>query len=158
MKTTLLAAAAILTITGTASAAPAGKFLGDAIKGDNSEMTLGQLAVKRGGSPAVRTFGQMLHTDHAQAKQQAVAAARREHVAVPSTMMPEAKAEYAKLQRMSGNAFDREFARYMVNDHKKDIAKFEQQAKTGDRIAATLARQTLPTLRKHLAMAKAIRS
>ena len=148
------AAAALLALPGIAQAAPAAKFLGDAIKGDNSEMTLGTLAAKRGGSKAVRSFGRMLRTDHGKAKVDAVAAARREHVAVPSGMMPEARTEYAKLQRLSGRAFDREFARYMVDDHQKDIAKFEAQTRTGDRTTAALARRTLPDLRKHLATAQ----
>ena len=51
-------------------------------------------------------------------------------------------------------AFDREFARYMVQDHKTDISDFEKQVATGDKATADLARQTLPVLRKHLATAE----
>ena len=154
---TAAAAISLLAIPATAFAAPASKFLGDAIKGDNSEMTLGALAARRGGSSEVRAFGRMLQMDHAKAKTSAVAAARRERVAVPSGMMPEARDEYAKLQNMSGRTFDREFARYMVEDHQKDIAEFSKQARSGDRVTASLARQTLPHLRKHLATAQVIR-
>lgn len=150
------AAAALLAIPVAATAAPPAKFLGDAIKGDNSEMTLGALAARRGKSAGVRSFGHMLAADHAKAKAAAIAVAHREHVAVPRTMMPEARAEFAKLQRLSGDAFDREFARYMVDDHRKDIREFSDQARTGDRITAGLARQTLPDLRKHLATAQGL--
>jgi putative membrane protein len=148
---------ALLALPAAAHAAPAAKFLRDAIQGDNSEMTLGALAQKRGSSAGIRSFGATLYRDHSQAKVDAVAAARREHAAVPSGMMPEARTEYAKLQHLSGRAFDTEFARYMVEDHQKDIREFEQQAKTGDRTTAALARATLPHLRHHLQLATRLR-
>ena len=71
-------------------------------------------------------------------------------------MMPEARAELAKLQHLSGKAFDREVRRYMIEDHTKDIAEFRSQERDGDHQTAALARQTLPVLRKHLAMAEAL--
>lgn len=148
---------AVLALPIAAHAAPAGKFLGDAIRGDNSEVTLGRLATQRGHSPDVRRFGAMLVRDHSNAKVQAVAAARRDRVAVPGGMMPEAAAEYRKLNRLSGAAFDGEFKRYMIDDHRKDIAKFENQVRSGDRITSALARQTLPTLRTHLSTAQSLR-
>jgi putative membrane protein len=132
-------------------------FLTKAMKGDNSEVTLGTLAATQGSSDAVRRFGTMLRTDHGQAKTEVAALARRHHVAVTDAMMPEAKAEYAKLKGLHGAAFDREFARYMVQDHQKDIADFTKETKSGDPAdVRALAQKTLPTLRKHLATARAI--
>ncbi|MGN6375968.1 MAG: DUF4142 domain-containing protein [Sphingomonas sp.] len=130
------------------------QFLTDAIKGDNSEVTLGTLARAHGASAGVRSFGAALVTDHSKAKVQASAVARQSGVQVPDGMMAEAREEQTKLQRLHGKAFDDEFARYMVNDHKKDIAKFEKEAKQGSGAVASLARQQLPVLRKHLTMAE----
>ncbi|MBV9882554.1 MAG: DUF4142 domain-containing protein, partial [Sphingomonadaceae bacterium] len=62
----------------------------------------------------------------------------------------------SRLQRLSGPAFDREFVRYMTRDHREDIAKFEQQVRTGDRRTAALARAQLPTLREHLRIAESL--
>ena len=45
--------------------------------------------------------------------------------------------ERQKLAGLSGPAFDREFARYMVKDHKDDISDFSKAAASGD--AATAA-------------------
>jgi putative membrane protein len=78
-------------------------------------------------------------------------------VSVPSSMMPEARSEQRKLERLRGRAFDREVRRYMINDHEKDIAKFEAQARSGDRRTAALAREQLPVLRKHLRIAESLR-
>ena len=155
MFRTLLFTAAILA-SSAAAAAPPAKFLRDAIKGDNSESRLGALIASGGSSAAVRSYGRTLERDHSQARVKASAVAREMGVAVPGEMMPEAKAEYGKLQRLRGTDFDREVRRYMIDDHRKDISDFEDQAKSGDRRTAELARAQLPTLRKHLRLAEAL--
>jgi putative membrane protein len=147
---------AALLASSAASAAPASKFLHDAIKGDNSETRLGALIAARGSSAAVRRFGRTLESDHSTAKAQAAAVARRMHVSVPSSMMPEARTEYAKLERLHGRAFDREVRRYMIHDHQKDISDFQDQARHGDHRTAALAREQLPVLRKHLRIAESL--
>jgi putative membrane protein len=158
MKYSQRLAAAVIAASALASAAAAQDggerhFLDDALKGDNSEMMLGQMAAERGGSPALRDYGRALHDDHANARAQVVPLARQAGVSISDQPMPEASHEQRKLETLHGRAFDREFASYMVNDHRKDISEFEKQAhKRGP--AADLAKQTLPTLRKHLAMAQ----
>jgi putative membrane protein len=147
---------AALFASSAAFAAPPAKFLSDAIKGDNSETRLGSLIAARGSSAAVRSFGRTLERDHSTAKVQASAVARRIGVSVPSSMMPEARSEYAKLQHLSGRAFDREVRRYMINDHRKDISEFQEQARSGDQRTAELARMQLPVLRKHLSIAESL--
>jgi putative membrane protein len=147
---------AALFASSAAFAAPPTKFLTDAIKGDNSESRLGALIAERGSSPAVRSYGRTLERDHSSAKVQASAVAKRMGVPVPSSMMPEARAEYAKLRHLSGRAFDREVRRYMIDDHRKDISEFKEQAQSGDRRTAELARMQLPVLRKHLRIAESL--
>jgi putative membrane protein len=149
-------AAGLLLVPAAAPAAPARQFLGDAIRGDNSEMMLGRIAARRGDSAGVRDYGARLQSDHAGARAEAVAVARALRVPVPAGPMPEAAQERARLQRLAGPAFDREFARYMLNDHREDIAKFERQARTGDRRTAALAQAQLPTLREHLRIAEGL--
>jgi putative membrane protein len=63
---------------------------------------------------------------------------------------------YDKMSKMSDNAFDREFAKDMVADHKKDISEFEKKAKKKNDPAATFANDALPTLRKHLQTAQGL--
>jgi putative membrane protein len=158
MARLMLTGAALIAAGATPALANTSEFLTKAIKGDNSEMKLGALAAAQGQSTAVKGFGRMLERDHSKARTQAAPLARRHHVAVPTAMMPEAKAEYAKLQAMHGAAFDQEFARYMVQDHEKDIADFEKETKSSDPAdVRALAKTTLPTLRKHLATARSIR-
>jgi len=156
-KTLVLAGLTIIAIAAAPALADTSEFLTKAIKGDNSEMKLGALAAKQGQSAKVKSFGAMLERDHRKAKAQAAPVAVKHKVAVPSAMADEAQAEYAKLQGLQGAAFDHEFGRYMVEDHKKDIADFEKEAASKDPAdVRSLAKQTLPALRKHLATAQSI--
>jgi putative membrane protein len=156
MVRTFLFAAALFA-AGPAFAAPAAHFLKDAIQGDYSEATLGRVIQARGASPQVRSFGAMLTSDHTRALGQAQAVAAREHVHIRASMAPEARDELYRLRRLSGARFDREVRRYMIDDHRKDVAEFKEQARTGDRATTALANATLPVLRKHLATAESIR-
>lgn len=151
----LLFTAALLA-SSSAIAAPAAKFLTDAMKGDNSEIQLGQLIAQNGSSSAVKDFGNTLVSDHTKAKSQVAELAQQMHVPATDAIMPEARSERAKLQRMHGMAFDREVKRYMIKDHKEDIGTFRAQARRGDRRTAALAKQQLPTLEKHLHIAESL--
>jgi putative membrane protein len=60
-----------------------------------------------------------------------------------------------KLSKLSGADFDRAYMKHMVDDHVKDVAMFEKEAKNGkDADLKAWANKTLPTLREHLQMAR----
>lgn len=132
------------------------QFVTDAIKGDNGEVAIGQLAAQKASSQAAKDFGNMLATDHGAHKQKLAALATTANVAVTDEPTPEAKSNLDKLKGLTGSAFDKAFADMMVDDHTKDIAKYEKQAQSSDPQTAALAKETLPTLRKHLDTAKAL--
>ena len=149
----IAAAGALAALSAPALAKPAPQFMKTALEGDNSEVALGRLAQERAASPGVRDFGRTLEQDHSKARDQALTVARQLNVPPTDALAPPARQEEAKLRHLSGPAFDREFVRYMVKDHKKDIHDFEEQAKAGGP-TAQLAQATLPTLHKHLDMAE----
>ena len=147
-----------LVLVSACSRAPTPReFLIKAIQGDNSEMRLGMLAATKGG-PAVAQYGQTLEADHAAARAAAVQVAARYGITPPGDIVKEASSEYAKLDKLSGNDFDKEFASYMIEDHKHDIEDFTK-ASEGDAPAdvKALARAALPTLQKHLALANSLK-
>lgn len=131
-------------------------FLRDAIQGDNSEIALGKLAAQKGASEGVKTFGTTLATDHAMAKDEAATVATSMKVRVTDKMMPEARSEIRKLDKLSGPAFDKEFVSYMVKDHEKDIKEFKAKAAEGKTEVPMLASKTLPGLEKHLKTAQSL--
>lgn len=152
-KLTSISAAVAFVLPFAAQAAPAAKFLSDAVQGDNAEVKMGQLAQSNGASAKVREFGAMLERDHAKAKGMVLAVAKREKVKPVDDIKPDAQASYDHLQGLSGAAFDKAFVQHMVADHRQDIAKFQAQVKSGDKVTAQLAKTTLPTLKHHLAVA-----
>lgn len=153
-RSLLMAAALVAGLPASAMAAPAQRFLQDAVAGDNGEVANGRLAQRSGASRGVKDFGRTLEQDHSAAKGQALATARQLRLRVnPGLIKPEARAMGRRLARLSGPRFDHEFVRAMIADHRKDIAKFQMQVRTGDRATRQLARETLPHLKHHLQIA-----
>jgi putative membrane protein len=131
------------------------KFLKEAMEGNLAEVQMGQLAQKNGKSDGVRSFGQMLQKDHSDANQKATIVAQQMGMTPPTEPNSKQKAMYDKMSKLSGDNFDREFAKEMVPDHKKDIKEFEKAAKKND-AAGSFAKETLPTLQKHLQAAQSL--
>ncbi len=133
------------------------KFLMDAMKGDNSEVKLGQLAAEQGGSDAVKKFGQMLVTDHGKHASELANLGTAMGVAKTDAVTAEADSAYAMLKALKGDAFDTAFKQHMVEDHQKDIAKYQAEAQSKDPAGLTgMATKTLPTLKMHLAVAQGL--
>jgi putative membrane protein len=162
MRMTLFAGA---TLAAALAFAPAGfaqdkgsqKFLKEAIEGNLAEVQMGQLAQKNGTSDGVRSFGQMLEKDHSDANKKATDAASSLGVTPPTEPNSKQKAAYDRMSKLSGANFDRQFAKHMVDDHKKDIKEYEKASKQSD-ASGGYAKETLPTLHKHLETAQSLSS
>ena len=139
-----------------ATSATAKSFLTDAAQGDAAEVKMGTLAEKNGGSAEAKDFGKMLVTDHTKAGQQVKATAQEVGTTVEAQPNSEQQKDYDQLAKLKGAAFDKEFARISVEDHQKDIAKFQKESDAKDGPASKLAEQQLPTLKKHLQMAQSL--
>jgi putative membrane protein len=66
-------------------------------------------------------------------------------------------AMYKRLEDLSAEKFDDAFSKDMVKDHEEDIEKYEKEAASGSSLA-DFAKQTVPVLKKHLEMAKALKA
>ena len=66
------------------------------------------------------------------------------------------KADYDKMSKMSGSAFDKMFATHMIADHQKDIAEYMKASKIKD-AAGEYASGEIDMLRKHLDAAKSLK-
>jgi putative membrane protein len=140
----------------TAQADNPREFLQNALQGDNSEIMLGHVAADHARSPAVRDFGKTLIDDHVQARNEVLDIGRRFGLGPDREPAPQAREERDRLMGMRGREFDREFIRYMIDDHRKDIAEFRDEAREHHGAVSDLARNQLPTLRKHLETAMAL--
>jgi len=131
------------------------KFLTTAIEGDLAEIDVGKLAQQKGQSEDVKSFGQQLVKDHSEHKDKAIALAKQLGVDPPTGPSVAQKATYLKLKLLSGASFDRSFANSMVKDHQADIEDYQKQTAKNDP-TGPFAKETLPTLQKHLKMAQSV--
>ena len=114
------------------------------------------LAWRSGANDGVRNFGKVLVDDHSAANEKAIALANSLGIKVATAPTKKEKAEYDRLAKLSGAAFDSAFVKAMVGDHKAAIRAFQRAAKKDGEVAQ-FAKDTLPTLEKHLKDAEALR-
>ncbi|MBA3923051.1 MAG: DUF4142 domain-containing protein [Nostocaceae cyanobacterium] len=133
------------------------KFMTEAAQGGLAEVQLGQLASQRATSDAVKQFGQRMVQDHTQANTQLKQLASQKGVTLPTTIGSENQKVKQQLSKLSKTRFDKAYINDMVKDHVKDVSLFQSEAQGGqDTDVKAFAAQTLPTLQKHLQMAKSI--
>jgi putative membrane protein len=122
-----------------------------------AEVQLGQLAQQRATNPEVQKFGQHMVTDHTKANQQLMQIAKTQGYALPQQLDAKHQQAMQTLSRLSGANFDKQFMQQMVKDHEEAVALFQKESKDGqDANLRQFAGQTLPTLQKHLEMARTI--
>jgi putative membrane protein len=133
------------------------QFVKKAAQGGMAEVELGQLATEKAASPEVKQFGQRMVDDHTKANDQLKQVASEEGVTVPDKLDAKDAATKARLEKLSGKAFDRAYMHDMVLDHTKDVSEFRMEAKNAsDPAVKNFAKETLPTLESHLKEAKSI--
>ena len=134
-------------------------FVMEAGPGGLAEVELGRLAAQKGQSADVKRFGQRMVADHSKANAELKKLAASKGITLPAVMNEEQKAERDKLAKLSGPEFDREYMALMVEDHDKDVAAFQEEAKDGsDPDIKSFAAKTLPTLQEHQRMSKEIKA
>jgi putative membrane protein len=131
------------------------KFMTEAMQGNLAEIKIGELAQEKGQSQGVKQFGQTLVNDHSANQKKAEQVAQSLGVTPPTEPSAKQQAVYDKLSKLSGADFDKQFAQAMVRDHREDIAEFLRESRRSGE-SASFAKETLPTLRKHLQTARGL--
>jgi putative membrane protein len=130
-------------------------FMTTAARGGLAEVQMGQLAQRNASSAAVRRFGQQMVSHHGQSNQEMMALAQRKQITPPSTMGAEQQQIYDDLAKLRGSAFDRAYARAMVQDHQEDLRLYREEAANGtDPDVKAFAARHVPVLEEHLRMAQ----
>jgi putative membrane protein len=131
------------------------EFAQKAAEANMAEVKLGQLAEQKGTTDTVKDFGKRMVTDHTTAEENLKSAALKDKITLPSALDSKDQAVYDSLSKLSGEAFDRAYARDMVRDHRIDVAEFRHEGNDGKSVAIKgFASQTLPTLEDHLKLAR----
>jgi len=132
------------------------QWLQMSIEGDLFEIQGGKLALQKATTPAVKSLGDRLVTDHSKSLQDAVDLAKKLGIRRPTSPSPTQQWELKVVSTFSGTAFDRWYADLEVKDHMQDIDETSEAVDEGcnDEIRA-LAREDLPMLQQHVQLAQA---
>src|SRR5690349_17958625 len=128
-------------------------FIKTAIEHNYAEIDVGKLAAEKGKSAEVKQYGERMVKDHTEANQKAIAAAKQMGIDPPTSADMSHQATYLKLKILSGDSFDKSFAKGMLADHQKDVKEFQKESSKNDP-AGQFAKETVPTLQEHLKMAQ----
>lgn len=132
-------------------------FMNDAAPGGLAEVELGKLAAERAVSPQVKKFAKQMIEDHSMAGQKLEQLAQLKKVKLPLGVSPEAKQTKEKLSKLSGEDFDHEYVKAMLEVHQKDVAAFAAVSQNAtDADVKAFAAAALPTLKHHLEMIREI--
>jgi len=123
-----------------------------------AEVEAGKMAVSKSQSADVKAFAQQMIDDHSKALTEVQTLAQAKGVTLPTELDAKHKAMAAKLDKLSGDKFDKEYMKNAgVSDHKAVHAKLvsdEKAAKDAD--VKALAGKMKPTVEQHLKSAQMI--
>jgi putative membrane protein len=132
-------------------------FMNEAASAGLMEVELGRYAAAHAASDRVKQFGQQMAADHAKANDELKQVAAQNDVELPAKMSAKDRAAADRLMKLKGAAFDRAYMQEMVTDHQKVVGKFRDQSRSAqDPAVKQFATTMLPTLERHLEMAKEI--
>jgi putative membrane protein len=89
------------------------KFLNKAAMSGMLELKLGQLAVERGSSQAVKDFGQKMVDQHTKANQELMSIAQNKGISLSQNTEAKHQKTYDKLSQLNGTEFDAAYMKQM---------------------------------------------
>ena len=120
-------------------------------------MELGRLADHNGRSAEARQVGQRIVNHHSKANTKLKELAAAANIPLPNAPDAENQATRERLDKVQGNAFDRDYIRGQITAHQETVQLFEYDIGSGqDSQLKTFASKALPVLMHHLEMAQNI--
>ena len=121
-----------------------------------AEVEMGKMAQSKSQSAEVKTFAQQMIDDHTKGLSEVQAVAQAKGITLPTELDAKHKAMAAKLAKLEGEKFDREYMKVGgTASHKEALAllnKNEKSAKDAD--VKGLATKMKPTVEQHLKAAQ----
>ena len=128
-------------------------FVETALKGGIAEVQEVELAQKKAANPQLRKAAAQLEKEHQALNKELGRIGTQYGVTLPRAPGADRQQLYAKLEKLADEQFDQQFLKAGTEAHRKTIALFERtQSNSSNPDIKALASDTLPTLRKHLAM------
>jgi putative membrane protein len=134
------------------------QMIEDLAQANMAEVDAGKMALEKSQNAEVKKFAQQMVDDHTKALGEVQALATAKNVTLPDGAGAMAKTKATALKALSGNLFDKEYAkRAGVGDHESTVKLLQKMQKDGkDSDLKALAGKMLPTVEHHLEMARSL--
>jgi putative membrane protein len=130
-------------------------FVSKAMQGSVAEVQLAQMTLQKSSNDQVKQFAQRMIDDHTKLNEQMKPVAQQLGVTPPDQVSKNDRKTMAKLQALSGSAYDQAYIKDMVKDHKQDLTEFQAEASSGqDQTVKDAANQGSKVIAQHLQMAQ----
>ncbi|MHB8206872.1 DUF4142 domain-containing protein [Mucilaginibacter sp.] len=129
-------------------------FIKNGLEGGMTEIAASKIALKNSQNPQVISLAQMMITDHSKANNVLDSIKDDKMLTEKDTISGEHKELLDSLQTKTGAAFDKAYVAMMIDGHKEAIDLFKDASDNKNQTIQDFARQALPTIEKHLEMAK----
>lgn len=134
-------------------------FVTSANMSNSAEIRLGQLALSRSANAGVKTFAQMMVTEHTQAQTDLSSVASGINVSVKDSVDAQHQMLMSRLDTLNGLAFDTVYINSQIKDHQANVSLFQSEVSTGtNQSVKDYASKYLPHLQMHLNMADSVRT
>jgi putative membrane protein len=132
-------------------------FVVAAALGGLEEVALGELGVQKATDPELKKFSQQMVAEHTRMNADLTALASTKRYPLPRALDPRAQFCIQSLTGLTGEEFDRCYAKAQLVAHLDSAATFEAEADRGvDADTKAYAAQGLPHIKEHLKMIKPI--
>jgi len=153
-------AAALVVPTAHAQQATAAKapvndsmFASAAASGGLAELTLSELGLQKATDPELKKFSQTMIDEHSRVNQELTTLAAQKRLPLPRAADARAQFCAQSLAGLSGEEFDRCYAKAQLVTHMDAYGMYEAEAERGqDRDLKAFASKTLPHIKDHLKM------
>lgn len=131
-------------------------FLKKAAADGMAEIDLANLAQTKATNAEVKALAARIKDDHTKANAELKTLASNKNVALPDTPDKQHAAAKDRMNKLEGQAFDRNYVNAMVAAHRRAVADFTARTKSADADVKAFAEKTLPALKDHLQRAETL--
>jgi putative membrane protein len=133
------------------------EFLYEMTEARLMDLEEGKTAAQRGTTRALKDYGVLMVKDQTEMLKDLKKIAEGKHIQVPLLVGEEKRQGLEDLRKVHGKDFDKKFIKMMINDHKRDVRKFEAATHSNDADLQVFATKYLPIVEAHLIKIKALK-
>lgn len=133
------------------------KWAVDIANAGMTEIELSKVAQTKAVNPRLKSFADMMVTDHTAAADKLKTIAASKSITLPGNLSDDSQKALDELNKKSGKDFDKAYMNDMLDGHKKAVDAFQKgSTDLQDADLKNFAAQTLPTIQMHQDSIKAI--